>query len=29
MRKVFVYYNLHKLKWSVKVVKTGRVIGDH
>ena len=27
MRKVFVYYNLHKHKWSVKDVKTGRVIG--
>ena len=26
MRKVFVYYNLHKHKWSVKDVKTGRVI---
>ena len=29
MRKVFVYYNLHKHKWSVKDVKTGRVIGHH
>jgi hypothetical protein len=26
MRKVFVYYNLHKHKWSVKDVKTGRVM---
>ena len=29
MKKVFVYYNLHKHKWSVKDVKTGRVIGHH
>ena len=29
MRKVFVYYNLHKHKWSVKDVKTGRVIGHY
>lgn len=26
-KKVFVYYNLHKHVWSVKDVKTGRVIG--
>ena len=26
MRKVFVYYNLHQHMWSVKDVKTGRVI---
>ena len=29
MKKVFVYYNLHKHKWSVKDVKTGRVIGHY
>ena len=29
MKKVFVYYNLHKHKWSIKDVKTGRVIGHH
>mgnify|MGYP003660330167 FL=1 len=26
MRKVFVYYNLHQHMWSVKDVKSGRVI---
>ena len=26
MRKVFVYYNLHQHMWSVKDIKTGRVI---
>lgn len=25
----FVYYNLHKHKWSVKDLKTGKVDGDH
>ena len=25
----FVYYNLHKHKWSVKDLKTGKVNGDH
>jgi hypothetical protein len=27
MNKVFVYFNLHKKCWSLKNVKTGRVIG--
>ena len=26
MKKVFVYFNLHKKVWSVKDLKTGRVI---
>lgn len=26
MRRVFVYFNLHKKVWSVKCLKTGRVI---
>jgi hypothetical protein len=26
MERVFVYFNLHKKVWSVKSLKTGRVI---
>jgi hypothetical protein len=31
MKKVFVYYNLHKHTWSIRDCKTRRVIGhsDH
>lgn len=27
--RVFVYFNLHRKCWSVKLLRTGRVVGHH